>query len=119
MNTTGGAAPGRKSKVASILNNRATADPAIIERRGRLEDAAKNAYAVFAHRAGTDVPFEHLPPQSMEAWREVVEYLSLDDSSCLGCGEPLMCVNCDAEALVGVIANALVPDAKIDVLVRR
>ena len=65
-------------------------------KRCLLEKAAKDAYAIFAHRSGMRPAWEELNQAHRMAWEEVVQNL-LDDGDCLQCGDPLICQNCNAD----------------------
>lgn len=65
-------------------------------KRSIREQAARQAYCIYAYQTGQRGAWEHLDDAHQTAWKEVVELL-LGDAPCLHCGEPLQCVVCDYE----------------------
>ena len=66
-----------------------------------MESRAKEAYNIFAHRAGLDVAFEYLAVNTQDAWQEVVEFLEPEIPDfvidCEDCGETLVCPVCQID----------------------
>lgn len=87
-------------------------------RRLRIEGRARLAYSIHAHRTGNQVAFERLSEQEREAWREIVRFLE-DDAECRQCGEVLLCVNCDPEAIYSGLADDLVDHPRLGALLEK
>jgi hypothetical protein len=71
-----------------------SAAPNPIFRRSHLEEQAKLAYAIYAHRTGSTAAFEQLGEAHRAAWRELVEFFE-QNPECNRCGDPLFCLDCD------------------------
>lgn len=67
-------------------------------RQLHIEDQAKAAYGIYAHRTNATAAFERLSDEEQSAWREIVQYFE-QDPECDRCGEVLFCLDCDAKAI--------------------
>ena len=69
-----------------------------IVRRNLSEERAKTVYNVYAGVMGISIAWEKLTPKEMTAWLSAVEFLQADPG-CDKCGEGLLCIDCDTEAV--------------------
>jgi hypothetical protein len=74
-----------------------------LEKLNTREAEAKLLYGMWAHRVGCDAPWERIPVEHQEAWREIWKYVT-DEPLCAGCGERLLCVDCDTREIRGELA---------------
>jgi hypothetical protein len=76
------------------------------------EEGAKRLYSIWSHRTGATVPFEHLRNEHIEAWRDIWRFVT-DEPLCAGCGDVLLCLDCDKDAVEacqkGTIGQAIKP----------
>lgn len=77
-----------------------------VARRSRLDQRAKDAYAIYAEHTGLRAAFEQLPNQDLTAWREIVKFFE-NDPACPQCEDELFCTMCHAKQIGARVASAL------------